>query len=315
MARTKLYDTFNSNVVFGGVYHLVDYYTKIAYAKYVGTYECTPYTAYNRRCYEEYVTFRGSIYSGVVTPGQVEIKQRDVETGEEVRVLVDDDVSLTAATGSGQTESGWCLEEVNSSQELEEDKDKSETFGDQSPEVDGNDPNEEGSQDCQHTRQADKPQDIADLQEGISISYLYETPKTVVVRPTDEFNSYGQPKTTIVQGDDIWSMLNDQDGRTAGQHTELFDDVDPLSVTIKSSERTTTSIPTGVELVFTCVQAAVRQTVITPVELHQSNSLETHWGTMLVQGSRRMPPKLPVLGCISGDTAVSYTHLTLPTKA
>ena len=194
VARTKLYDTFNSNVVFGGVYHLIDYYTKIAYAKYVGTYECSPYMAYNRRCYEEYVTFRGSIYPEVVTPGQVENKQRDVETGEEVGALVGNDIFLTAATGSGQTESGWCLEEVNSGQELGEDKDKSETFGDQSPEVDGNDPNEGGSQDCQHTRQADKPQDIADLQEGMSISYLYETPKTVVVRPTDEFNSYGQPK-------------------------------------------------------------------------------------------------------------------------
>jgi len=112
VARTKLYDTFNSNVVFGGVYELIDHYTKQACAKYASAYTCDPYMAFNRHCSTEYFTFRNSVYPDMITiSGQDEDEQWDEETGEGAGALAHDDNLLTAATGSGKTDSRRCLEE------------------------------------------------------------------------------------------------------------------------------------------------------------------------------------------------------------
>ena len=298
VARTKLYDTFNSNVVFGGVYQLVDHFTQQAYAKYASAYACDPYTAFNRHCFTEYIMFRDSVYPDMITmTGQDEDEQWDMETGEGVGAPAHGDNLLTAATGSGKTDSKRCLEEVYSLQESEEDKDKSKMLRSQLMEPSRNDPNEDGSQDCQITRYTDKPQDIANLHEGVSVSRLYETPKTVVVEPTGHLMSYGQPKTTPVLGYDAWSMLNTRNGGATGQSDKLTDNVDPITALIKSSEPTATPLDVG-KLSF-CVQANVRQTVINPVDLSEISSLDTHWCTKLAHGGNRMPPKPSASGWLT----------------
>ena len=298
VARTKLYDTFNSNVVFGGVYQLIDHYATQAYAKFASAYTCDPYTAFNRHCFTEYIVFRDSVYPDIVTmAGQDEDEQWDVETGEGVGALAHGDNLLTAATGSGETDSERCLEEVYSLQESEEDEDKSEMLRCQLLEPSRNDPNEAGSQDCQIARYTDKPQDTANLHEGVPVSKLYETPKTVVVEPAGHLMSYGQPKTTPVLGYGTWSMLNTRNGRATRQSNKLTFNVDPLFALIKYSEPITT--PVDVEIMSFYVPADVRQTIISPVELNRTTSLDTHWCTKLAHRGNRMPPKPSASGWLS----------------
>merc|ERR1712020_392898 len=264
VARTKLFDIFNSNVVFGGGYHLVDYHVEQAYAKYASAYPHDRYTAFNRRCHMEYAIFYGSIYPEIFTKsGQDEGKQRDSETGGVVGILNHDDDLPPAATGRRTTDSRWCLEKVCSRQESSNDNGKSKILKGQLMNHCSYGPTKEGPQDCQYARTTDKPQGTADLQGEVSISYSYETPKTAIVKTAGHSIPYGQPKTVPVQGDDTWSMLNNQSGRTAEQCDELINNVDPLCMLTGISEPTSTLV--DVEIMLPCGSRSCVRPVIGPL--------------------------------------------------
>ena len=294
VARTKLFDIFNSNVVFGGVYHLVDYHVEQAYAKYASAYPHDRYTAFNRRCHMEYAVFYGSIYPEIFTKsGQDGGKQRDSETGGVVGILNHDDDLPPAATGRRTTDSGWCLEKVCSRQESSNDNGKSKILKGQLMNHCSYGPTKEGPQDCQYARTTDKPQGTADLQGEVSISYSYETPKTAIVKTAGHSMPYGQPKTVPVQGDDTWSMLNNQSGRTAEQCDELINNVDPLCKLTGISEPTSTLV--DVEIMLPCGSRSCVRPVICRLSPSQGGTSDAHWCFELGHRNNLMPSKISVV--------------------
>merc|ERR1712173_287356 len=61
VARAKLYDIYNSNVVFGGMSQTLDAHLRQTYVQLSSARRCSYYEAYNSHCLEEYVKFRDSI--------------------------------------------------------------------------------------------------------------------------------------------------------------------------------------------------------------------------------------------------------------
>ena len=84
VARTRLYDVYGSNVVFGGVNHLFDAHTRQTYAKYASAFQCDFYMAFNHRCN----VFRNSVYPDIrmMAAGKEEVEQRGLEEERNVRI-------------------------------------------------------------------------------------------------------------------------------------------------------------------------------------------------------------------------------------
>ena len=87
VARARLRDAYGSNVVFGGVYNLFDAHTIQTCARFASAFQCNPYVAFNRRCYEEYIVFRNSVYpANFSLPEGKECEQRGLKE-EDVRIV------------------------------------------------------------------------------------------------------------------------------------------------------------------------------------------------------------------------------------
>ena len=217
VARAKLYDVYNSNVVFGGMSQTLDAHLRQTYVQLSSARRCSYYEAYNHHCLEEYIKFRDSIYPDpVLVDRDDEGHVRSVQVKQWVEACEEDevrDIDLAdnpfIIAGSEKKRSIQLQQEqFYRSQQLEDEEDLSIKTGGQ-PGVRVHElPNTGGPDDTEQQADADSRDSavIHFCSEELN-PYVYGKPRTVVeedggMRYT-YYSSYDQPEPHTATGKSI----------------------------------------------------------------------------------------------------------------
>ena len=213
VARAKLYDIYDSNVVFGGMSQTLDAHLRQTYVQLSSARRCSYYEAYNSHCLEEYIKFRDSIYPDPILVDRddegrvrsVQVKQW-VEACEEEDRDVDLDDNPFIIAGSEKKRSLQLQQErFYRRQQLEDEEDLSIKTGGQ-PGIRIHElPNMGGPDDTEQQTDADSRDSavIHFCNEELS-PYVYGKPKTVLEENGNMryiyYSSYGQPEPHTASG-------------------------------------------------------------------------------------------------------------------
>merc|ERR1711994_310778 len=227
VARAKLYDVYNSNVVFGGMSQALGAHLRQTYAQFSSAHRCSYYTAYHHHCLEEYIKFRDSIYPDPVLVDRddeghvqsVQVKQWvDVCEDEDEDLDLDDNPFIIA--GSEKKRSiQMQQEQFYRSQQLEDEQQLSIKIGGQ-PGVGVHDRLQKDKPDVteQRTDAVSSDSGVILFHDEELSSHVYGKPETVVEDGDMTYrycSIYGQPEPSTVTGKSALYELNLRRGGVA----------------------------------------------------------------------------------------------------
>ena len=213
VAKAKLYDVYNSNVVFGGMSQALDAHLRQTYAQFSSSHRCGYYEAYNHHCFEEYVKFRDSIYPDpVLVDRDDEGRVQNVQVKQWVEACEEEDKDFDIAdnpfiiAGSEKKRSVQLYQEqFFRNQQLEDEEDLSIKMGGQ-PGVKVHEfLHKDGADDAVQQTDVDHRDSVVVLFLDEELSpYVYGKPQTILEENGDMAyiyrSSYVQPEPHVVNG-------------------------------------------------------------------------------------------------------------------